>query len=448
MTFRTFLLGLSALFIAAAAAYFSVTGLSKLFAGASLAVILMASSLEFGKLISASFLYVYWNRINKILRTYLLIGVCVLIIITSAGIYGFLTSAYQSTADKLSIIEKQTELFTLKKNRFEDQLISYSQERNTLNQSISELSKGLSNNVIQYRDVNGDMVTTTSSATRKTLEKQLDDAKKQRDVISIKIETLSDSISSLDFKIVNTTATNDLVSEVGPLKYMAEITGKPMSSIVNWFALLIIFVFDPLAVTLVIAFNTALKIDKGEKNTVNYNVYGDSHIVDSTDSTKNKVLADVPNNTVVTSSITNQASATQKSTDTPLLSVDDEPISSTTTPPTEEDIKKWEEYMKSWYSDNTKPPNTDTSIESSESELDELHKQYGKIPVSLNNDGKVDGWDVNGDGLIEKNSYSGNLSNSTNVLPYYARPDFDWNDKTKWINDQSAINYWLTHKKI
>ena len=179
MTFRTFLLGLSALFIAAAAAYFSVTGLSKLFAGASLAVILMASSLEFGKLISASFLYVYWNRINKILRTYLLIGVCVLIIITSAGIYGFLTSAYQSTADKLSIIEKQTELFTLKKNRFEDQLISYSQERNTLNQSISELSKGLSNNVIQYRDVNGDMVTTTSSATRKTLEKQLDDAKKQ-----------------------------------------------------------------------------------------------------------------------------------------------------------------------------------------------------------------------------------------------------------------------------
>jgi hypothetical protein len=57
---------------------------------------------------------------------------------------------------------------------------------------------------------------------------------------------------------------NELAAEVGPLKYMAEITGKPMSTIVNWFALLIIFVFDPLAVSLVIAFNTAMKIDKGE----------------------------------------------------------------------------------------------------------------------------------------------------------------------------------------
>jgi hypothetical protein len=79
MKFRTLLLGAAALFIAVAAAFFSVTGLSKLFAGASTAVILMASSLEFGKLISASFLYAYWDKINKLHRTYLLIGVGVLI---------------------------------------------------------------------------------------------------------------------------------------------------------------------------------------------------------------------------------------------------------------------------------------------------------------------------------------------------------------------------------
>jgi hypothetical protein len=264
MKLRTALLGLSALFIASAAAFFSVTGLSKLFAGASTAVILMASSLEFGKLIAASFLYAYWDKVNKVLRTYLLLGVCVLILITSAGIYGFLTSAYQTTADQLGVLDKQVELVDLKKGRFQEQLDGYNSEKMQLSQTISELSKGLSNNVITYTDKNGNLITTTSSSTRRALESQLNDAKSQRDIISKKIETLSDSITKLDLSVLDIQQGSDVAAEVGPLKYMAEITGKPMATIVNWFALLIIFVFDPLAVTLVIAFNTALKIDKGE----------------------------------------------------------------------------------------------------------------------------------------------------------------------------------------
>lgn len=264
MKFRTLLLGLSALFIAGAAAFFSVTGLSKLFAGASTAVILMASSLEFAKLISAGFLYNYWDKINKALRTYLLVGVGVLILITSAGIYGFLTSAYQTTADQLGILDKQTEVVQLKKNRFQEQLDGYVSERTQLNQSISELSKGLSNNVVQYTDARGNLITSTSSANRKALESQLNDFKIQRDNVSKKIEVLTDSVGKLDIQIIEVQSGNELAAEVGPLKYMAEITGRPMNTIVNWFALLIIFVFDPLAVSLVIAFNTALKIDKGE----------------------------------------------------------------------------------------------------------------------------------------------------------------------------------------
>ena len=264
MKLRTALLGLSALFIASAAAFFSVTGLSKLFAGASTAVILMASSLEFGKLIAASFLYAYWDKVNKVLRTYLLLGVCVLILITSAGIYGFLTSAYQTTADQLGVLDKQVELVDLKKGRFQEQLDGYNSEKIQLSQTISELSKGLSNNVITYTDANGNLVTTTSSSTRRALEAQLKDAKSQRDIVSKKIETLSDSITKLDLSVLDIQQGSDVAAEVGPLKYMAEITGKPMATIVNWFALLIIFVFDPLAVTLVIAFNTALKVDRGE----------------------------------------------------------------------------------------------------------------------------------------------------------------------------------------
>ena len=244
MKLRTALLGLSALFIASAAAFFSVTGLSKLFAGASTAVILMASSLEFGKLIAASFLYAYWDKVNKVLRTYLLLGVCVLILITSAGIYGFLTSAYQTTADQLGVLDKQVELVDLKKGRFQEQLDGYNSEKVQLSQTISELSKGLSNNVITYTDANGNLVTTTSSSTRRSLEAQLKDAKSQRDIVSKKIETLSDSITKLDLSVLDIQQGSDVAAEVGPLKYMAEITGKPMATIVNWFALLIIFVFD------------------------------------------------------------------------------------------------------------------------------------------------------------------------------------------------------------
>ena len=265
MKFRTILLGLVALFVAFNAAFFSVIGLSKLFAGASLAVILMASSLEIAKLTSASFLYNYWDKINKYLRMYLIVGVFILITITSAGIYGFLTSAFQSTSDKLMVIDKKSQVIELKRDRFEKQLNSYVVEKRELSTSISELSKGLSNNKIQYVDrETGELITTTSSSTRRVLTNELKDAKSQRNLISVKIESISDSITKLDLQVLDLVTNNEVAGEVGPLKYLSKLTGKSMESIVNWFTMFIIVVFDPLAVTLIIAFNTALKVDKLE----------------------------------------------------------------------------------------------------------------------------------------------------------------------------------------
>ena len=128
MKFRTLLLGLTALFVAFNAAFFSVTGLSKLFAGASLSVILMASSLELAKLITAGYLYNYWERINKVFRVYLIIGTTVLVLITSLGIYGFLTSAFQETFNTFSITEKQKAFLEQKEEFWEKDVIRYDEE--------------------------------------------------------------------------------------------------------------------------------------------------------------------------------------------------------------------------------------------------------------------------------------------------------------------------------
>ena len=218
--------------LAGSAAYYSVFGLSKLFSAQALAVTIMAGTLEVSKLISASYLHRYWKQIGLLLKTYLISAVMILMLITSIGIYGFLVSAYQTTADQLTVLDKQVNVVELKRERFQQQLDEYSAEKIQLNQSISELSKGLSNNVIQYRDKEtGEIITTTSSSTRKVLERQLDDSKQQRNTVNLKIESLTDSITSLDLQVLDLESNNEVAAEVGPLRYMAEITGKSMGGL-------------------------------------------------------------------------------------------------------------------------------------------------------------------------------------------------------------------------
>ena len=252
------IIALSALSVSGSAAFYSVTGLSKLFAGASFQVLVMASSLEIAKLVIASLLYQYWGELNKILRTYLSVAAFVLVLITSAGIYGFLSSAYQETAATAGIIDKEIELLELKKNRFEENRTYYLSEKEELDISISDLRKGLANNVIQYKDKEtGEIITTTSSSTRRALQKELDQAVVSRDNISQKLEVVTDSITSLEIQVLNVESNSEVASELGPLKYISELTDTPMSKVVNILMLVIIFVFDPLAISLVIAANFA-----------------------------------------------------------------------------------------------------------------------------------------------------------------------------------------------
>ena len=257
-----FIIALSALSVSASAAFYSVFGLAHLFAGASTQVIIMAGALEVAKLVVASLLYQYWDTINKLLRAYFIIATFTLMVITSGGIYGYLSGAYQETATQSEFLDKQVAIIDQKRTRFIEQ-------RDDLKITVKELTTALSNpTMIQYVDKeSGQLVTTTSSRQRKLLESRLNASK-------IDLDIVTDSISVLDIRVLDAQIGNESARELGPLKYMATLTGQPMATIVNWFMILIIFVFDPLAIAMVVAANMAFAQVKGvSRDPKDYEVY-------------------------------------------------------------------------------------------------------------------------------------------------------------------------------
>lgn len=262
-TFLRILVAIFALGLSISAAYFSVLGLTKMFAGAVLGTAIVCSFIEGSKLIIASVLHQFRKSLNWLIKGVLVIFLFLSMAITSMGVYGYLTNAFQGTANQLELVAGQTKVIEMKRGRFQESLDGYTTEKTQLANSISELSKGLSNNVIQYRDrESGELITTTSSSTRRALERQLDDAKVQRDKISLKMEALTDSITKLDMKVLNLNNNEELASEIGPLKFITGLTGLDMDVIVNFLTLILVFIIDPLAIVLVIVFNKIGNEDK------------------------------------------------------------------------------------------------------------------------------------------------------------------------------------------
>ena len=245
-----FLIAFSALSVSASAAFYSISGLSKLFAGASLQVIIMASSLEVAKLVIASLLYQYWNSINKALRTYLVTAAVVLVLITSMGIYGYLSNAYQSTANKEGIVTQQITALETKKKLYEQTRDNIIKEKQSLADLKGTLSKG---SVTQFTDKKGNLIVKSNNAN----VKQIESANKIEEKLTTKLDIVNDSIFALENKILETKTFSESASELGPLKYLSNLLGVSMDRIVNWLLLIIIFVFDPLAISLVVAANFA-----------------------------------------------------------------------------------------------------------------------------------------------------------------------------------------------
>jgi hypothetical protein len=244
--------------LASSAAYYSVFGLSKLFASQATAVIILASTLEISKLITASYLHRYWSIISRLMKIYLTAAVVILMAITSLGIYGFLASSYQDTSYRLQNSELIISNVKTKRDRFQTQLDQISKEKQTVDANIEKLTNALSNNRIQYTDRNGNQVIKTDASNRKAYEKQLDIAVQRNQQLLQRETAMSDSVSAMDLKITNLQTTSTVAAEVGPLKYIAKVTNRSMDTVVNWLILMLILVFDPLAIILLISANKAL----------------------------------------------------------------------------------------------------------------------------------------------------------------------------------------------
>jgi hypothetical protein len=256
--FLPWLILICALGLAGTAGYYSVVGLSRLFAGVATAVIIMASFLELSKITIATLLHTYWNNLSKTFKVYFTISLIILSLLTSVGIYGMLSDGYQQISNKSTVIEKQTSVLKLKKARFEQTRTELQNENTQISKDVSDLRKGLSTgSVNQYVTKSGQVITNTSASSQKTFNTQLDKALTNRDLVAQKLETATDSITKLDLKILDLETNSGIEAELGPLRYLSKLTGMSMDLVVNWLLLIIIFVFDPLAICLVIAANFA-----------------------------------------------------------------------------------------------------------------------------------------------------------------------------------------------
>ena len=265
-----FIIAFSALSVSASAAFYSVSGLSKLFAGASFEVIIMAGSLEVAKLVIASLLYQYWDTLNKLLRTYLTVAAVILVLITSMGIYGFLSAAYQETYQKLSVNQNKIEFLENKAKFYEDDVNRYDEELKRISNNISTLSNAKATS-IQVRDttISTGVRTTVSTAELRLAQSRIGVEEENRKEVNQKRTVAADSLQKYKLEILDLQNSTDTVGELGPLQYLSGLTGTPMDKIINILLLVIIFVFDPLAISLVVAANFAF--DQANKK----NIYGE-----------------------------------------------------------------------------------------------------------------------------------------------------------------------------
>ena len=251
-----FLTGIVAAGLAGTAAFFSIAGLIKLFAGASIAVAIMASTLEMSKLVIASVLYQYWNDFNRTLRAYLVIATIVIATITSIGIYGFLSGSYQNAKLKHDLVKTSVDSLYIRQTNFSNSIEYCKLQLQQKNLQLNNLSS-----IQNLQETRASKLVSSNRSSRyaeyssKRTSNELSKINEEINLLNKRLIEYSDSLSKSKIALAKTSAQSDLSSELGSLTYISKITNIEMDKIVNVLILLFIIVFDPLAICMVLVFN-------------------------------------------------------------------------------------------------------------------------------------------------------------------------------------------------
>jgi len=453
MNWLKYLVGLSAIVVAGCAAYFSVTGLGVLFAGASVSVMVMAGSLEFAKLVAATYLKQQWDTIKGFNKWYLATSVATLMLITSAGIFGYLSNAFQQQNLELQKVERDIAVYQTQITKNDAEIARYTtqltNQQNIRNSQESNLSKQIDNN----------RSTSRVSQMIRTADKEIASVSKRIDELTIQNNVALDSINSIKNNNI------ELEREVGGFRFVADAFGVPLNDVVKFFILIIVLVFDPLAVALIIAFNGLIMQTKKDDDDLSdwdatlgdgldddykeYEVYGDKQ-------KQKDALTEMMKNDQELGLYDEPITLSEKDAEVFINEIENpsEPNEALI-----EAAQKYETEKKNEIDSTTKNVEedevtlTDAEKKALEPEITDeillrLQPDYNPRGIDLDGDGSIDGIDTDGDGMIDKVTAHPNRAQVIrNLAPYYARPDFNWDDRKNWINDQNAVNYWIKHIK-
>ena len=466
MNWLKILVGLSAILIAGCAAYFSVTGLGVLFAGASVSVMVMAGSLELAKLVAATYLKQEWDSLKGFNKWYLTISVGTLMLITSAGIFGYLSNAFQQQNLGLQKIERDIAVYQTQITKNDGEIARYTtqltNQQNIRNSQEANLSK----------QIDKDKSTARVSQMIRSADKEITSISKRIDELTKQNNVALDSINAIKNANIN------LEREVGGFRFVAEAFNVPLNTVVKFFIFIIVIVFDPLAVALIIAFNGLLMKRKEEDDLSDwdttlgdgldddykeYEVYGDKQrqkdaLTKMMENDQELGLYDEPFDNPLIKENETPIILSENDKKTFFDNIENPP------PPNEklieaatqynEDIKKNEIDSNTTNVEEGEITLTDEEKKALEPEITDeilmnLQTDYSPRPIDLDGDGTIDGIDTDGDGLINKVTaqHPNRAMEIKNILPYYARKNFNWADRKNWINDQNAVNYWIKHIK-
>ena len=244
--FFILLLGLSAFFVAGSAAYFSVLGIATLFSGSYYQVMIMAGALEFGKLVATSYLYRYWTKTVWWLKMYLIVAVITLMGITSMGIFGYLSAAYQINSSKFAQLDQQSSVIQSQKSNLDKEFEQNAKRIEMLNQ-VRAAQEQRVQDAGNYK------------APREQAYAAIDKANQEIQKLTERNQALQDEKFKKDNELIQLNQQTAHVKDIGTFKFISQTINKPLDAVVIVFICILICVFDPLAVSLVLAFNVATR---------------------------------------------------------------------------------------------------------------------------------------------------------------------------------------------